>query len=71
MESNRQAFWRGFVRGIAAPVMLFSSYPTPEIRKLSVSSLYQPAKNDSESLRHDMARIGDDFRRAIQKYAAE
>jgi len=52
-------------------MMLFSSYPAPEIRQSSMTPLYQPAENDSESLRRDMTRVGDDIRRAIQKYAAE
>jgi len=55
------------MRGVAAPAMLFSGPPAPTIRPLSAPALYQPAKSDSEALRNDMARIGNDFRRAIQK----
>jgi len=71
MENNRQTFWRGFVRGMAAPAMLFSSPPTPEIRQPAMRPLYRPAKNDGEALRQDVLRVGDDMRRAIQTYAAE
>jgi len=70
-KGANQAFWRGFVCGMAAPIMLFSQYAAPEIRKLSISPMYKPAKNDIESLRGDMLRVGNDMRSAIRAYAEE
>jgi len=69
--SNRSAFWQGFARGMAAPAMLFSSYPAPEVRQYAMAPLYRPARSDRESLRNDMVRIGNDIRRAVQKYDEE
>jgi len=71
MESNRRTFWLGFLRGLSAPAMLFSSYRAPEIRPYTMTPLYRPAKSDLESLRNDMMRIGGDIRRAMQKYDEE
>jgi len=71
MKTNNRTFWNGFMRGMAAPMMLFSYCSAPEIRKPSPSPLYRPARSDRESLRRDMQRVGDDMRRAIRTYAAE
>lgn len=58
IERSRRAgigsFWRGFLRGLASPVELFS-----------VARIGLPYRSDSEALREDWKNVGRDFRAAM------
>lgn len=48
------SFWRGFLRGLASPVELFTS-----------TRIRLPYRSDAEALRMDWENIGRDFSVAI------
>lgn len=65
-ETKKQAFVRGFQKGLAAPVMLFGDFKapqTPEVKQITVPSI-----SDKESLNSDWEKIGGDFNRVISRY---
>lgn len=64
--SPAQAFRRGFLKGLAAPVMLFSAgnFPAPR----AAAPLTVPARSDAEALAGDWQRVGDDLRRALARH---
>lgn len=68
-DTSKQAFVRGFRKGMAAPVMLFGSFeapPLPEVKQVTVPSI-----SDEQSLNSDWNKIGADFNNVIEKYGAE
>lgn len=51
-----RAFWRGFLDGLAAPVLLFIPPPRPRLLRV---------KSDREALADDWRQVGNDMRRAM------
>lgn len=60
-----QAFRHGFLKGLAAPVMLFH---TEALSLPAVAPLVTPLRSDSEALAGDWRRVGGDLRRAIARH---
>jgi hypothetical protein len=65
-----RALLHGFMIGIAAPVMLFDfgAAPPPQRVSLVVATRHVSARN---ALTEDMRRVGQDLRRAIDRYVEE
>lgn len=59
----KSSFKRGFVKGLGAPVVLFSTFNVPDLPLfLEVESQAKSAPNS------DWARVANDFHVAIAKY---
>jgi hypothetical protein len=65
-KTPRQAFLHGFVKGLAAPVMLYHSEPAPGLPLPMYISL--PAVPSEKALAGDWLRIGNDIQNAINKH---
>lgn len=64
--SPAQAFRHGFLKGLAAPALLFNvdAVPAP----IAVAPLTVPPRTDAEALAGDWQRVGDDLRRALARH---
>lgn len=61
-----QAFRHGFLKGLAAPTLLFNvdAVPAP----IAVAPLTVPPRTDAEALAGDWQRVGADLRTALGRY---
>lgn len=66
----RTALARGFVKGLAAPALLFSTHAIGAVAAVPQVSAPQRPHGDSGSLSGDWARIGFDLTRAIEKHGS-
>ena len=66
-SDRKTAFRNGFVKGLAAPVMLFGLFTMPDIQQVDPVDLNRiaPPKN----ILDDMAAIQADFIRALERTA--
>ncbi len=65
-DTSKQAFSRGFQKGLAAPVMLFDSFdapPLPEVQQIAAPSI-----SDEQALNNDWNKIGADFNKVISRH---
>ncbi|MDR1708155.1 MAG: hypothetical protein LBS70_00335 [Candidatus Accumulibacter sp.] len=72
MKSKLEAFTRGVLAGMAAPVFLFA--PEIILERSSVSLDAEKSRNgdgDVDRLRSDWERIGEDFRRVMAREAGD
>lgn len=65
-DTKKQAFMRGFSKGMAAPLMLFDNFNAPQL--LEVKEISVPSISDEQSLNNDWEKIGADFNRVIARY---
>lgn len=68
-DTKKQAFLRGFEKGLAAPVMLFGNFQAPKvdvIPQISVQSI-----EIREVLENDWKAIGTDLRNVIERHGKE
>jgi hypothetical protein len=63
-DTKRAAFVRGFWKGMAAPLMLFSSFSMPH---QAAPLEYRPLPRRPDVARSDWARVGDQLRAAAEK----
>lgn len=63
----RTAFFRGFLRGLGAPVMLFENFEEPQIPP--VQQVVPPAQ--LATIGGDWATVGNDIRNATTRYGKE
>jgi hypothetical protein len=67
-QTPRQAFWHGFLKGMAAPVMLFDPEPLP---KIPPARFIEPRVADVPgvwgAIGSDWRRVLGDFGRAIEQ----
>lgn len=68
-DTKKQAFIKGFYKGIAAPLMLFGSFTAPPLPE--VKPIIPPHQGDEQALNGDWKTIGLDFNNAITKYGQE
>lgn len=68
-QSAVQAFEHGFLKGMAAPVMLFHSESAPEIPQYV--TVVAPDTPLRQSLLGDWYRIGDDMKKVISSHQHE
>jgi len=68
-ETKKQAFIRGFHKGLAAPSMLFEQYSAPQLPEVKQISL--PTINENQALNSDWEKIGSDFKHVIVTYGTE
>lgn len=61
-----QAFRHGFLKGLAAPVMVFHAELLPDIPAIAPVPL--PARSDREALAGDWRRVGGDLRAALARH---
>lgn len=61
-----QAFRHGFLKGLAAPVLLFHAEPLPPAA--IVAPVAMPERSDREALAGDWRRVGGDLRAALARH---
>jgi hypothetical protein len=66
-KSTRAAFSNGFLKGLAAPVMLYNVEPPPPIPQ--VTMIQAPSYPVAEAFARDWAAIAGDLQTAINRYA--
>jgi len=67
--SRRQAFQHGFMKGLAAPVMVFGVFTAPSV---TVPPMVQTSQvSAEEALANDWAKIGNDIKRSVSAYGEE
>ena len=66
--TSRQAFKHGFIKGLAAPVMLFGNFAAPT---LPIIPAIQLDFNQQNAFDKDWQEIGKDFRKVIANYESE
>lgn len=65
-NSRRKAFAHGFMKGLAAPVMLFHSEQAPALPQ--VQYLVPPTTPIHDVIASDWRRIGADIARVIERH---
>jgi len=65
-DTSKQAFIRGFWKGLSAPVVLFGRVEHPKRREIKLISL--PSKTVADALAEDWQAIGTDFHNVIEKH---
>ena len=65
-RSGRKAFTGGFLRGLAAPAMLYRSPEFPPLPKFE--PVTAPSYPIEQALAGDWARIGADMRKVIEQH---
>ncbi len=68
-DTRKQAFVRGFSKGMAAPMMLFGQFTVPPLPE--VKQIIPPSISDEQALENDWKAIGADFNNVIAKYGKE
>ena len=68
-NSSKQAFKHGFLKGLAAPVMLFGNFNAPPL--LEIKQISFPNITDDQALNNDWLAIGSDFNNVITRYGKE
>lgn len=63
----RVAFAHGFLKGLAAPVVLFGNFAAPQIP--AVQQIVPPGQRST--IAGDWSKIGDDIRNATTSYVKE
>lgn len=63
-DSPRTAFSRGFWKGLAAPLLLFSSHHLPSQAE---PKSFQPLPNRAAPQQNDWVRVGNALRNAAEK----
>lgn len=66
-DSKRQAFVRGFLKGLAAPLMLYATSRFPSELQVSYQELPESARQQDS----DWVRVGDALRKAAADDLAE
>ena len=59
-DNKRQAFVRGFLKGLAAPLMLYATSRFPSELNVSYQELPEPTREQKS----DWVRVGDALRKA-------
>jgi hypothetical protein len=59
----KQAFTHGFIKGLAAPIILFGNYTAPTLPEIKWIAL--PSESPDQSLAKDWKNIGTDFKNII------
>lgn len=62
-ETPKKAFARGFIKGLAAPMVLFGNYPAPSLPELKWVTI--PKESTDQMLINDWIKIGNDINRVI------
>lgn len=62
----KRAFVRGFLKGLAAPVMLFDVEVAPALAPVEV--IRAPDRTDAQALAADWRRIGGDLRAVMARH---
>lgn len=65
-SSRKKAFRHGFVKGMAAPLMVFGSFSAPALPQ--IEPVRVPNTSPRESMRHDWEMVGRDLRKAMLDY---
>jgi len=65
-HNNSEAFVRGFIKGLAAPILLFGMFPAPPMMNAPFISLDSVTK---KSINDDWNAIGCDFAKVISAHA--
>lgn len=65
-ETPKQAFARGFWKGLSAPVMLFGNFDAPKPRRAKPITIQ--LKSDMQSFAGDWNKIGVDFNNVVAKH---
>lgn len=63
-DTPRSALSRGFWKGLAAPLLLFSAHPLPSQAE---TSHFQPLPNRAVPQQNDWVRVGNALRHAAEK----
>lgn len=67
----RAALAHGFLKGMAAPALLFADFAPPAVPKVEpLPRLAPPSGSDAERLAGDWAAIGGDLARVIERHAS-
>lgn len=66
--ARRMALSRGFWRGMAAPLMIYSAFHLPEEMRPKFQHVANPASQDG--LRGDWKRVGGHIRDAVRAHAS-
>lgn len=66
--TKREAFVRGFLKGLAAPVALFSTHTPPEVPQVPMIEPPSHPNGDAGALASDWARIGHSLQMAVGRY---
>lgn len=67
--TQAESFRHGFIKGLAAPIMIFGSFQVPKtIDVITVEATQQQVANP---LANDWAMVGQDLRSAISAYGQE
>jgi hypothetical protein len=64
-DSKRAAFARGFWKGLAAPLVLFSNFNIPE---QGLPGEFRPLPRRAPATGSDWVRVGDELRSALKKH---
>lgn len=62
-ETPKKAFARGFLKGLAAPMVLFSNYHAPSLPDIKWVTL--PKESTDQTLINDWIKIGGDINKVI------
>lgn len=65
--SRKQAFSHGFLKGLAAPVMLYHAEAAPDLPAANYVVL--PSVSPAQAIAGDWMRIGSDMQNVIKKHA--
>jgi hypothetical protein len=68
-DTKKQAFVRGFSKGISAPLMVFGQFTAPSLPE--IKQIIPPSLTDEEALSNDWKVIGEDFYKVIAKYGED
>lgn len=61
---NKRTFWSGFVHGVAAPALLFSTYSAPAVSRIDRVPLLERGGDGSQ---RDAKKIAGDFKVALAR----
>lgn len=68
-NTKKQAFARGFAKGMAAPLMLFGEFAAPPLPE--INQINPPQLSDAQALEGDWKAIGMDFNNVIARHGKE
>jgi hypothetical protein len=68
-DTKRQAFLRGFEKGLTAPVMLFGHFQVPNLNPIPQVTI-KPIEI-GEAMENDWKAIGTDLRNVIEHHGKE
>jgi hypothetical protein len=64
----KEAFARGFMRGLAAPVTLFGHNDAPSLPGVQMVEPPAPGREIADALASDWVRIGESMQRAVHRH---